>query len=96
MNRTTILIADNHFVVIEGLRRILGQPRFEIVGAVTNGRTFLQAIEQFSPDIVIAEITMPILNGIEAARRIRKQNPRVKIIFFTMHGETVYATGDLL
>ncbi len=95
MKRTTILLADDHAVVIEGLRRILDGPRFEIVAAVADGRALVQAVGQFSPDIIIADIAMPMLNGIEAVRQIRNQNRTAKIIFLTMHTEPIYAVEAL-
>jgi len=95
VKRIAILLADDHAVVIEGLHRILDRPQFEIVGAVTDGRALLQAAEQLSPDIIIADIAMPMLNGIEAARQIRKQKLTSKIIFLTMHSEPIYAVEAL-
>lgn len=95
MKRIAILLADDHAVVIEGLHRILDRPPFEIVGTVTDGRALLKAAEQLSPDIIIADIAMPMVNGIEAARQIRKQNLTSKIIFLTMHTEPIYAVEAL-
>jgi len=95
MKSITILLADDHAVVIEGLRRILDSPRFQIVGAVTDGRAVVQAAAQLSPDIIIADIAMPVLNGMEAIRQIRAQNPAAKIIFLTMHTEPIYAVEAL-
>lgn len=90
MTRLKILIADDHEVVREGLRRILNRPEFEIVDAVTNGRDLVKAAAQLKPDLVIADITMPLLNGMEAARQIRKDAPHARIIFLTMHPEAIY------
>jgi DNA-binding NarL/FixJ family response regulator len=95
MKRSRILLADDHAVVIEGLRRILGHLEFEVVGAVSDGRALLHAAARLQPDAIIADIAMPLLNGIDAAREIHKQSPRTKIIFLTMHSETVYATAAL-
>jgi DNA-binding NarL/FixJ family response regulator len=95
MNRSRILLADDHAVVIEGLRRILDHPEFDVVGVATDGRALLQAAAQLQPDVIITDIAMPLLNGIDAAREIHKQGPRPKIIFLTMHPEAVYATAAL-
>ena len=89
--RYTILLGDDHGVVLEGLRRILDRPGFEIVGAVKDGRALVEAAANLRPDVVIADVSMPMLNGVEAARQVRKQSPRSKIIFLTMHPEAVYA-----
>jgi len=95
MNRWKLLLADDHNIVIEGLRRILDHPDFEIAGVVNNGRSLLRAAKEIQPDIIIADITMPLLNGIDAARQIRKSNPDVKIIFLTMHPDVTFATEAL-
>ncbi len=95
MKRWRLLLADDHDIVIEGLRRILDQPDFEIVGVVNDGRSLLRAAEEIQPDIIITDVTIPLLNGIDAARQIRKTNPNVKIIFLTMHQDVTFATEAL-
>jgi DNA-binding NarL/FixJ family response regulator len=89
--RCTVLIGDDHQVVLEGLRRILDRHGFQIVGEVGDGRALVEAAARLRPDVVVADITMPLLNGVEAARQIRARNRRVKIVFFTMHPEPMYA-----
>lgn len=91
MKRTRILLADDHAVVIEGLRRILDGPEFEVVGVASDGWSLIQAAVRLQPDVIITDIAMPSLNGIEAARKIREQNQETKIIFLTMHSEQVFA-----
>lgn len=91
MIRYRILLADDHTVVLEGLKRILDRPEFEVVGAVQDGRALIDAAARLRPDVIIADISMPTLNGVEAVRQIRKHNPKVKIIFLTMHPEPAYA-----
>jgi DNA-binding NarL/FixJ family response regulator len=86
-----ILLGDDHAVVLEGLRRILDCPGFEVVGAVKDGRALVEAAAKLRPDIIIADVSMPLLNGVEAARQIRKHDRRSKIIFLTMHPEATYA-----
>jgi DNA-binding NarL/FixJ family response regulator len=95
MNRATVLLADDHDIVIAGLRLVLDQPDIEIVGAVKDGRALVQAAQNLKPDVVITDLTMPLLNGIDAARRIRVRNPEVKIIFLTMHPDVGYAKEAL-
>jgi len=89
--RCRVLLGDDHTVVLEGLRRILDRPGFEVVGAVKDGRALVEAATKLHPDVTIADISMPLLNGVEAARQIRKRERRAKIIFLTMHPETAYA-----
>ena len=95
MKRWRVLLADDHDIVIEGLRRVLDHPDLEIVGVVNDGRALLRAAKEMQPDIIIADITMPLLNGIDAARQIRESNPDVKIIFLTMHPDVTFATEAL-
>lgn len=89
--RSRILLADDHEVVLEGLRRMLNRPEFEVVGAVKDGRALVEAAAALRPDLIVADISMPYLNGVEAARQIRKYQPKSKIIFLTMHPEVIYA-----
>ena len=94
MKPVTVLLADDHSIVIEGLRRVL-EPAFTVVGAVPDGRALVVATQELQPDVVIADVSMPVLNGIEAARQIRHTNQHVRIVFFTMHSDVVYASEAL-
>jgi DNA-binding NarL/FixJ family response regulator len=87
-----VLIADDHTLVMDGLRRIL-EPECEVVGAVEDGRSLLAAAEQLKPDIILLDISMPLLNGVDAARRLRDTAPSAKVIFVTMHADATYVTG---
>ena len=87
-----VLLADDHKIVLEGLRGLLDS-EFDIVGAVEDGRTLVAEAKQLSPDVVVADISMPGLNGMEAARQIRKIDERIKIVFLTMHADVSYAAG---
>jgi DNA-binding NarL/FixJ family response regulator len=95
MKRLRLLLADDHDIVVEGLRRVLDQPDLEIAGVVNDGRSLLRAAKEIQPDFIIADITMPLLNGIDAARQIRATNADVKIIFLTMHPDVTFATEAL-
>ena len=95
MKRCRLLLADDHDIVVEGLRRVLDQPDLEIAGIVNNGRSLIRAAKEIQPDVIITDITMPLLNGIDAARQIRKTNPDAKIIFLTMHPDVTFATEAL-
>jgi DNA-binding NarL/FixJ family response regulator len=89
-----ILLADDHRIVAEGLRSLL-EPEFELVGIVEDGRALIAATEKLQPDVIIADISMPLLNGIEAVRQIKKTNKDVKVIFLTMHPDVTYAVSAL-
>ena len=90
-----VLLADDHDIVIEGLRRVLNHPEIEIAGAVHDGRALLRAAREIHPDIIVTDVTMPLLNGIDATRQIRESDPNVKIIFLTMHPDVSFATEAL-
>lgn len=92
MKRPRLLLADDHKIVLEGLRGIL-EPEFEIVGAVEDGRALVAEAERMSPDVVVADISMPGLNGMDAARQIKKMDEQIKIVFLTMHSDVSYAAG---
>jgi DNA-binding NarL/FixJ family response regulator len=89
MKRPRILLADDHPIVAEGLRKLLDS-EFDIVGAAPDGRALLRAAQNLRPDVVLLDISMPQLNGIEAARRLRKTVPRTKVVFLTMHSDADY------
>jgi DNA-binding NarL/FixJ family response regulator len=91
MRRPTVLLADDHEIVLEGLHRVLGA-EFDIVGAVGDGAALVKTAEKLKPDLIIADISMPVLNGIEAIRRIKKSLPRTAIVVLTMHLDVMYAT----
>jgi DNA-binding NarL/FixJ family response regulator len=90
MKRQRVLLADDHTVVAEGLRSLL-EPHFEVVGIVSDGRDVVAAAGTLAPDVVVLDISMPSLNGIEAARQMRAAGSRAKVVFLTMHREAAYA-----
>jgi DNA-binding NarL/FixJ family response regulator len=94
MKRPRILLADDHRIVAEGLRGLL-EPEFELAGIVEDGRALLDAVEKIRPDVLVVDISMPLLNGIEAVRQIRRTNKDVGIVFLTMHDDVAYAAGAL-
>jgi DNA-binding NarL/FixJ family response regulator len=94
MKALRVLLADDHAIVLEGLRHIL-EPEFEIVGEVGDGRSLVSVALMFRPEIIITAISLPLLNGIEAAREIRRINRKVRIIFLTMHADPSYAVEAL-
>jgi DNA-binding NarL/FixJ family response regulator len=78
-----LVIADDHQLVLEGMMRLV-ETECEIAGTVTNGRDALTAVQELKPDVLLLDIAMPLLNGIEVARQIRRSNQKIKIIFVTM------------
>jgi len=92
MGHPRVLIGDDHVMFSEGLRRIL-EPHFEIVGTISDGRDLVEAVDRLRPEVVVADISMPSLNGIEAARRIRKMQRAPKVVFLTMHDDVTFATA---
>lgn len=92
MNRKMrILLADDHAVVRQGFRMILSaQPDFEVVAEAANGREAVEMAEKTRPDVVVMDVSMPELNGIEATRRIMEANDRTRILALSMHRDSVY------
>lgn len=94
MNRISVLLADDHRVVAEGLKRLL-ETEFDLLGIVENGRALLTAARELKPDVIVSDITMPELNGIEAFEELKKDNPGIKVVFLTMHHSVAYARRAL-
>jgi DNA-binding NarL/FixJ family response regulator len=89
MKKPTLLIADDHELMLDGLRRMLG-PEFDIVATVTDGRAAVASFEQFRPDLLILDISLPLLNGIEVARQLKRTFPDGRILFVTMQTDKNY------
>jgi DNA-binding NarL/FixJ family response regulator len=86
-----VILADDHTIVLQGLSRYLQtQEGLEIVGQAKDGQTTVDLVRQLAPDVVVMDISMPILNGIEAARIIHQENPEVKVIGLSMHSSKRY------
>jgi len=92
--RTRILLADDHRVLTDALTATL-EGEFEVAGTFENGRDLLDALDTESADVVVLDISMPGMNGLEAARRISAQHPAVRIVFLTMHPERPYVDQAL-
>lgn len=89
--KTRILLADDHTMVRQGFRMILSaQPDMEIVGEAGNGREAVSLAEQLQPDVVVMDVSMPELNGIEATRRIAANSPRSRVLALSMYKDSVY------
>lgn len=94
LSRPRVLLADDHRMVAEGLKSLLSAD-FDLVGVVEDGRALIEAAKKLCPDVIVADITMPHLNGLEAIGPLKKDNPRVKVVFLTMHQEVAYARRAL-
>ena len=92
MNKVRILIADDHRIVAEGMKIML-EPEFGPVAIVEDGRALVAAAEKLRPEIIVADISMPLLNGIDAVRQIKKKQPGILVIFLTMHPDPSYAAA---
>src|SRR5580658_10254769 len=84
MKSTRVILADDHNILVEAFRKLL-EPHFEVVATVSDGRALLEAAETVKPDVILLDIGMPLLNGLEAARQLKSKLPAVKLIFLTMH-----------
>lgn len=91
MTRPRILIADDHSLVLAGLRKLV-EGEGEVVGTVEDGRALVEEAQKLRPDIILLDISMPLLNGLDAARQLTKLVPEAKLIFLTMHATPTYAT----
>jgi len=92
MKRPRVLLADDHVIVAEGLRGLL-ETEFELVGIVQDGRAMLDAAGRLQPDVIVADISMPLLNGIDAVRQIRRTGNDIRVVFLTMHPDVAYAVS---
>ena len=90
MPKIRVLIADDHTVVAEGLRALL-RDAFDLVGVAHDGRAMLESVERLRPDVVVTDISMPLLNGIDAIRQVRARSPETRVVVLTMHQETQLA-----
>jgi two-component system response regulator NreC len=96
MKRIRILLVDDHAVVRQGFKMILGaQADMEIVGEAGNGREAVELAEQLRPDVVVMDVAMPELNGIEATRRLAASLPHTRVVALSMHKDSVYVRETL-
>jgi DNA-binding NarL/FixJ family response regulator len=95
MVRPRILLADDHTMVTECLRSLLAEKGYDVVGVVSDGRALVAAAPDLQPDIIILDIGMPLMNGLDAAERLKQLLPKVKIIFLTMKDDPNLAAAVL-
>jgi DNA-binding NarL/FixJ family response regulator len=97
MNRRSlprVLLADDHRLVAEGLKSLLSA-EFDLVGVVEDGRALIAAARKLRPDVIVADITMPHLNGIDALAQLKLEDAQVRVVFLTMHAEGAFARRAL-
>jgi len=92
MRRLRVLLADDHEILVDGLRSVL-EPQYEVVGTAIDGRALLEAAAKLLPDIIVLDIGMPQLNGLDAARQLKHTMPKVKLIFLTVNKDP-YIVGE--
>ena len=90
MARPRLLLADDHSLVVAGFKKLL-EPEFEVIATVEDGHALVSRALELEPDVILLDISMPLLNGIEAALQIHKLRPKIKLIFVTMHSDPAYA-----
>ena len=86
-----VIIADDHALVAEGVSKLIERD-VQLVASVADGRALVQAVEKLNPDLALVDISLPLLNGLDACRQIKKANPTVKVIALTMHLERHFVT----
>lgn len=94
MARPRILLADDHAILLEAFKALL-EPEYDVVGMVTDGRTLLTEFARLRPDVVLLDVSMPMLNGLDAGRRLKADHPGVRLIYLTMNPDPELA-GEAL
>ena len=91
MSKTKVLLVDDHTIVRQGIKALLDtQEGIEVVGEAEDGREAIEKVKQMAPNVIVIDITMPNLNGIEATRQIKKINPEIKVLVLTVHDNEEY------
>jgi len=93
-HRPRVLLADDHLLVAEALKSLL-TPEFELIGVVEDGRALVEAAARLRPDVIVADVTMPQLNGIDALIQLRQGGDQVPVVFLTMHRDVTFARRAL-
>ena len=94
--KVRILIADDHAIMRQGLRSMLSdEPGFEVVGEAGDGREAIRLVRDLEPDVVVMDVGMPELNGVEAARQVVRDHPQVRVVALSMHADRRFVTGML-
>jgi DNA-binding NarL/FixJ family response regulator len=94
MNRMRVFLADDHEAVLRATTALLGAD-FEVVGTATDGQSLVNSTLRLNPDLLIVDISMPVLNGIEAIRRLREAGSTAKVVFLTVHDDPDFAQAAM-
>ena len=94
MSKPRILLADDHMLILDGLRNLL-ERHYDLVGTVQDGQSVLNAARRLQPDLVLMDVAMPVLNGLQAGHRLREQLPTIKLLYVSMYGDTPYVEEAL-
>jgi DNA-binding NarL/FixJ family response regulator len=94
MRKPRVLLADDHRIVAEGLKSLL-EEEFELAGIVEDGRALVKAARELRPDVIVADISMPLLNGLDALAELKEHDPQIRVVLLTMHRNVAYARRAL-
>jgi DNA-binding NarL/FixJ family response regulator len=94
MRKTRVLLADDHETILERVRMVLGE-EFDVVGAVKNGRDAVLQVQRLDPDVLVIDISMPVLDGLRAVTQLRSTNSRTKVVFLTVHEDRDFVAAAL-
>ncbi len=94
LNRTRVLLADDHEAMLDRVKRLL-EKEFQVVGTVLDGQAALEAVAELRPDVLILDISMPVLSGMQTAVRLKQEKSEVRIVFLTVHEDPDFAREAL-
>ena len=94
MSKPRILLADDHMLILDGLRHLL-ERHYDLVGTVQDGHSVVDAARRLQPDLVLMDVAMPVLNGLQAGRRLHEQLPNIKLLYVSMYGDSPYVEEAL-
>jgi DNA-binding NarL/FixJ family response regulator len=94
MSKPRILLADDHMLILDGLRHLL-ERHYDLVGTVQDGHSVVNAARRLQPDLILMDVAMPVLNGLQAGQRVREQLPNIKLLYVSMYGDTPYVEEAL-
>lgn len=89
MSKARILLADDHMLLLDGLRHLL-ERHYDLIGTVQDGQSVVSEVRRLQPDLVLMDVAMPVLNGLQAGQRLREQHPKVKLLYVSMYGDMPY------